>query len=59
MLDFFNGSALQLSLIVVGVGLLGLALIYGVSRSGRIRGQERRTLDRNTERAQANEDPQK
>ena len=39
--------------------LMGLALVYGALRSGRMRGQERRQLDLNTRRAQAKEDPQK
>lgn len=59
MLDLFNGSALQMSLIIAGVAILGLALVYGALRSGRMRGQERRQLDLNTRRAQAKEDPQK
>jgi hypothetical protein len=59
MLDFYESSALQLGLWFGGAALLGLTIAYGVLRAGRIRGNERRQLDRNTRAAQADEDPQK
>ena len=59
MLDFFQGGAIPLAAWVAGVVVLGLMLAYGISRAGRIRGQERAQLDRNTRARQNQEDPQK
>jgi hypothetical protein len=59
MFEFYEGGALQIVLLFGGAALLGLAIAYGVMRAGRIKGNERRQLDRNTRAAQAADDPQK
>jgi hypothetical protein len=59
MLDFFQGGAVPLAAWVAGVIVLGLVLLYGVSRAGNIRGRERAQLDRNTRARQNKDDPQK
>ena len=59
MFDFYESGALPIGLLFGGVALLGLAIAYGVVRAGRIRGNERRQLDRNTRAVQAADDPQK
>ncbi|QOZ65858.1 hypothetical protein SAMN05192541_14315 [Bradyrhizobium arachidis] len=43
----------------LGVIILGIAIWYGVNRSGRLRRSERAQLDQNTEAAQRRDDPQK
>ena len=55
MFDFFAGASPALSLLVLGVIMLGAALTYGVVRSGRLRPRERAQLDRNT---RARRDPE-
>jgi hypothetical protein len=59
MFNLYEGGALQIGLLFGGTALLGLAIAYGILRAGRIRGAERRQLDRNTRAAQAADDPQK
>jgi hypothetical protein len=59
MFEFYEGGALQIGLLFGGAAVLGLAIAYGVMKAGRIRGNERRQLDRNTRIAQAADDPQK
>jgi hypothetical protein len=59
MLDFFQGGALPLSLWVIGVVILGIALVYGVIRAGRLRTRDRQAVDDATRMRQASEDPQK
>jgi hypothetical protein len=59
MLDFFQGSALQLSLWFAGTGILGIAIAFGIWKAGSIKGNQRRQLDRSTRAVQAEEDPQK
>ena len=46
-------------LLFLGVVILGIAIWYGVRRSGHLRRGERVQLDRNTEAAQHRDDPQK
>lgn len=43
----------------IGALILGVAIWYGVRRSGHLRRSERAQLDRNTEAAQRRDDPQK
>ncbi|MET4290799.1 cytochrome c-type biogenesis protein CcmH/NrfF [Bradyrhizobium sp. LB8.2] len=52
-------SANLLWLWFIGAFLLGAVLVYGVSKSGRLRRSERARLDRNTEARQRQEDPHK
>jgi hypothetical protein len=52
-------SADLLWLWFIGAFLLGAVLVYGVSKSGRLRRSERAQLDRNTEARQRQEDPHK
>ncbi|MCK1338042.1 hypothetical protein IVB38_18955 [Bradyrhizobium sp. 38] len=52
-------SANLLWLWFIGAFLLGAVLVYGVSKSGRLRRSERAQLDRNTEARQQQEDPHK
>ncbi|MET4220064.1 cytochrome c-type biogenesis protein CcmH/NrfF [Bradyrhizobium sp. LB7.2] len=52
-------SANLLWLWFIGAFLLGAVLVYGVSKSGRLRRSERAQLDRNTEARQRQEDPHK
>ncbi|MGY4364482.1 cytochrome c-type biogenesis protein CcmH/NrfF [Bradyrhizobium sp. LB1.3] len=52
-------SANLLWLWFIGAFLLGAVLVYGVSKSGRLRRSERAQLDRNTEARQRQEDPRK
>jgi cytochrome c-type biogenesis protein CcmH/NrfF len=52
-------SAHLLWLWFIGAFLLGAVLVYGVSKSGRLRRSERAQLDRNTEARQRQEDPHK
>ena len=46
-------------LLLLGVIILGIAIWYGVRRSGHLRRSERAQLDRTTEAVQQREDPQK
>ncbi len=46
-------------LLLLGVVVLGIAIWYGLRRSGHLRRSERAQLDRNTEAAQRRDDPQK
>ena len=59
MFDFFAGGAPALGLWVLGIVVLGGALIYGIMRSGSLNSRERAVLDANTRRRQREEDPQK
>jgi hypothetical protein len=52
-------SANLLWLWFIGAFLLGAVLVYGVSKSGRLRRSERAQLDRNTEARQRQEYPHK
>jgi hypothetical protein len=52
-------SANLLWLWFIGAFLLGAVLVYGVSKSGRLRRSERAQLDRNTQTRQRQEDPHK
>lgn len=51
MLDFFQGSAFQLSSWFAGT--------FGIWKAGSIKGSQRRQHDRNTRAVQTDEDPQK
>jgi len=46
-------------LMFLGAFVLGIAIWYGVRRSGDLRRSERGQLDRNTEAAQRRDDPQR
>lgn len=46
-------------LLFLGAAILGVAIWYGIRRSGHLRRSERAQLDRNTEAAQRRDDPQK
>ncbi|MBK3666217.1 hypothetical protein JJE66_33995 [Bradyrhizobium diazoefficiens] len=46
-------------LLFLGAAILGIAVWYGIRRSGHLRRSERAQLDRNTEAAQRRDDPQK
>lgn len=46
-------------LLFLGAVILGIAIWYGVRRSGDLRRSERAQLDRNTEAVQRRDDPQK
>lgn len=46
-------------LLFLGAAILGIAIWYGIRRSGHLRRSERAQLDRNTEAAQRRDDPQK
>lgn len=59
MLDFFTGSAPALWIWVLGVTALGIALAYGVIRSGNLKKGEKVQLDNSTRARQRREDPQK
>jgi hypothetical protein len=59
MFEFFTGSSPALGLWVLGVVILGAAMVYGVMRSGWLNSRERAVLDANTRRRQRDEDPQK
>lgn len=50
-------SANLLWLWFAGALLLGVVLVYGVTKAGRLRRRERAQLDRNTEARQRQEDP--
>jgi type VI protein secretion system component VasK len=52
-------SVKALWLLVLGVFVLGIAIWYGIRKSGHMRRSERAQLDRNTEAAQRRDDPQK
>jgi hypothetical protein len=57
----FLGKASELGLWLwfIGAFILGVAIAYGVWRTGRLNRSERAQLDRNTEMAQNRDDPQK
>jgi hypothetical protein len=57
--DFFDSGFPHVFAWFAGSLILGAVLVYGVMRSGRLKGQERQQLDRNTEVRQKTEDPQK
>jgi hypothetical protein len=59
MSDFFAGGFPPVFLWFVGVGVLGLALWYGVSRTGWLSRRQRAQLDANTRARQRADDPQK
>lgn len=59
MFEFFAGSSPALGLWVLGVVVLGGAMIYGVMRAGWLNARERAVLDANTRRRQRSEDSQK
>ena len=59
MFDFFAGGAPALSLWVLGVVILGGAMVYGVMRAGWLNSRERAVLDANTRARQSSEDSQK
>lgn len=46
-------------LLFLGAVILGVAMWYGIRRSGHLRRSERAQLDQNTEAAQRRDDPQK
>jgi type VI protein secretion system component VasK len=52
-------SVKALRLLFIGAFVLGIAIWYGIRRSGHLRRSERAQLDRNTEAAQRRDDPQK
>ncbi len=54
-----HASASMLWLWVVGVFVLGAALVYGATKAGYLRPGERARLDRATEERQRQEDPYK
>jgi len=54
-----HGSVTELWMWFIGAFVLGGAILYGVMKSGRLRRSERAQLDRNTEKAQRRDDPQK
>jgi CHASE2 domain-containing sensor protein len=59
MFEFFAGGSPALGLLVVGVVVLGAAMVYGVMRTGWLKPRERAALDENTRARQRSEDPQK
>ena len=52
-------SVTMVWVVFIGALILGVAIWYGVRRSGHLRRSERAQLDRNTEAAQRRDDPQK
>jgi hypothetical protein len=46
-------------LVFIGIVILGVAIWYGMRRTGNLSRGERAQLDRNTEAAQRRDDPQK
>jgi hypothetical protein len=59
MFEFFAGASPALGLWVLGVAVLGVALVYGVVRAGWLKPRERAQLDENTRARQRSEDPKK
>lgn len=59
MFEFFTGSSPALGLWMLGVVILGGAMVYGVMRAGWLNSRERAVLDANTRRRQREDDPQK
>ena len=52
-------SLLMMWLLLLGAAVLGLMLLYGMTRTGRMSRREWREIERNTEIARSRDDPHK